>query len=563
MGFSLKLYYAFSKRLNSTAQPVENTYTITTTCELKAPTSIFMPTMVLDNTTIPAPYKVTDYTYARVTDFQRYYYITNWTWTNGHWLIHMECDVLASFKSGIGSSTQYVLRSASQCDVDVIDTKYPTKSNIQYSVSSSSSPWQRNLDSTSVSSGFYVIGVVNNDTGSIGATSYYACCGAALRALMSQLYASPSWMNITDTSISTDLQKIMMNPIQYIISCMFIPSSLSTSGLTSTTVIPVGWWTFTVSTNYTFYKLKSTSMKTDFVLDLTIPVHSQATGNYKWLRNSPYSVYQMQFFPFGVFQLDSAKLYGYTGIRNTVTIDLITGIGTLLISRYITSGGSTTYYNETIYSSTSQVGIPISLAQMAVDMSKLGNSSTWLLAGGMALANLASEFGSSEVSTLAQGAAKVLTSSPSEAQRAARAAGISPLNYKATAEFIESYNGGSTTSVWDNTERFSMGSLISSIAQTAADVGNAALASSGVCTTQGQTGGIAQYSFSVELLLCASLIVAADPTHYGYPLCQSKQINTLSGFVLCANDGDLALYGATESERQAVIAFLTAGFYYE
>lgn len=557
MAFNLKLYYAFSKRFNSTAQPVENAQTITTTCELKSPTSIFMPNMMLDTATIPVGYHVTDYTYAYVDDFRRYYYIKNWIWTDGHWIINMECDVLASFKSAIGSSSQYVLRSASQCDVDIIDTKYPTKSNIAYSSSVYNSIWKRNLYSTNVDDGFYVIGVVNNDTGSIGATSYYAVCGVGLRALMSQLYASPSWMNITDTSISTDLQKMLMNPIQYIVSCMFIPGALDTTGLTTTTVIPVGWWTFTVSTTYQFYKLRVSAMECKIVFDMPLPIHSQATGNFKWLRNAPYSVYQMQFFPFGVFGLDSSKLYGYTGIRNTVSIDLITGIGTLMISRYITSGGSTTYYAETIYATTSQVGIPISMAQMSVDMSKVNNSSTWLMSAGMTLVD---KYG---VSGLVNG----LSDAAAGVAQAAEAY-VTDMKRAVTGNMNVGILAGmdiSTSNFLDNLQNVfgTPKSILNTVVQTAADIGNAVLASSGTCESTGSTGGIAQYSYRVELLLCASLIAPADPTHYGYPLCQTKTISTLSGFILCANDGDIAIYGATETERQAVIAFMTGGFYYE
>ena len=57
-------------------------------------------------------------------------------------------------------------------------------------------------------------------------------------------------------------------------------------------------------------------------------------------------------------------------------------------------------------------------------------------------------------------------------------------------------------------------------------------------------------------------IVDQDPTHYGYPLCKTVQINTLSGFVLCQNADDLVV-SCTPAERQALLAFMEAGFYYE
>ena len=52
-----------------------------------------------------------------------------------------------------------------------------------------------------------------------------------------------------------------------------------------------------------------------------------------------------------------------------------------------------------------------------------------------------------------------------------------------------------------------------------------------------------------------------DPTHRGYPLCQVKTINTLSGYIL-VSDPDIAINGTSE-ENDKIKQYMAGGFYYE
>lgn len=56
-------------------------------------------------------------------------------------------------------------------------------------------------------------------------------------------------------------------------------------------------------------------------------------------------------------------------------------------------------------------------------------------------------------------------------------------------------------------------------------------------------------------------IVDEDIDHRGRPLCELRRINTLSGFILCA-DGELDL-NCFDDERTAINRFLTTGFFWE
>ena len=93
-------FYQFSKRTNSTK--IVNVSGTTLNCELKDATSIFNPGLVIR--AVPAGWNPI-WNYAYIPAFDRYYFINNWTWLNGVWGCSLVCDVLASFKSEIGSLT--------------------------------------------------------------------------------------------------------------------------------------------------------------------------------------------------------------------------------------------------------------------------------------------------------------------------------------------------------------------------------------------------------------------------------------------------------------------------
>lgn len=555
MSFIVRFYDNFEKKVNSTKTPSNLVGTfVDFAIELKSPTNIFTPSITLKAESfkdgggnIEAP---TKYNYAYILKFKRYYFIRSWVWVNGLWSADLEIDFLASHKTEIGNTTAFVSRAYSEYDENLIDTKYLTKSDCLSTSKRQSSVWHTNINSGSIADGFFVIGVVNNDSGSVGAVSYYAVSGRDLRVFMSQLYASPSWLNITDASISNDLQKVLINPIQYIISCMFFPLSLSPSALSGIDTIPIGWWSITLPAGSLFYKLTNVYLQYDHSLEFVIPKHPDSTGAYKWLQNSPYSIYQLEYFPYGVFPIDSAKLYDFDKIRCEQKIDLMTGSGTLNIIRKKDGAN----YSGILFSVTSQVGIPISMAQMSVDLSKI-NSSSLVAAAGMGI--LSDSSATNELLNAGQNFLETAVF------------GLGSLGEQYVNNMSDWVTGGMRGSapklLNDNYTQGSLAAgkyLLSSVGKVAANIGNAVIASAGSCKTTGTTGTLAQYYLDQTLTLFYFEITETDPLHYGYPLAKNKKINTLSGFILCANDGDLQIDGLA-MERQAIVSAMTGGFYYE
>ena len=79
--------------------------------------------------------------------------------------------------------------------------------------------------------------------------------------------------------------------------------------------------------------------------------------------------------------------------------------------------------------------------------------------------------------------------------------------------------------------------------------------------TSGANGSFITAQLSTVLTYEHFIIVDEDISHKGRPLCKVKKINTLTGYILCA-EGDLDL-NAYDSERTEISKFLTTGFFWE
>lgn len=577
-------FYHNNKKINSTQLPTTQVGDFGCNVEFKDVTNLYTPSVILstdrfkDGTKIKNPM---EFNYCYIPDFGRYYFVRSWSWILGRWECDLEIDVLATFKTQIGNTTTYVLRSASYCDPDIVDTKYPTKAEDAknpYQVktySNVNSPWNTNIYNAPISDGCFVISVVNNDSGAIGAVSHYALAPRVMAELMNKLYSSPNWMNITDGNISQDLQKMLINPMQYITNCMWMPCGYDTSGSVGISTIPYGWWSVTLSTGIA-YRVDVAHIKRRIDLSFSTAKHPQYDAFKRWLQLSPYTTCALYLPPFGFIPLDTSKMYGATHIDCNMEIDLITGRGVLNVSSHKTEGGATVY-GGTIYNALGQVGVPVSIAQMSVDFSRLSSASTYIGAAGIALAAGGLQDTLKDVSNGLINGVKGMFGGAVGGTGAGNGLLRRPYPYnpnlpggrQANTMALGLYGGlagnlagevgfdpsGVTTSAGGN-------SLLSSIKSIASDIGSAVLGISGTCATQGSTGGFASLMEQCYVQWYFQRIADQDPEHYGYPCCKKVKINSLQGFTLCANADDFTA-NCTPAERQAVAAIMEAGFYYE
>lgn len=578
MGVAVNFYHN-NKKINSTRLPTAQVGDFGCEVEFKDVTNLYTPSVILsvdrfkDGTKIKNPM---EFNYCYIPDFGRYYFVRSWSWLLGRWECSLEIDVLATFKAQIAATTTYVLRSASSYDADIVDTKYPTKAEDAknpYQVRTFSdvySPWNTNIYDAPVTDGCFVISVVNNDIGAIGAVSHYALAPRVMAELMNKLYSSPNWMNITDGNISQDLQKMLINPMQYITGCTWMPCGYDVSGGVGISTIPYGWWSVQLTSGVA-YKIDVSHVKTEVDLSFPVAKHPQYDQYKHWLQLSPYTTCALYLPPFGFIPLDTSKLYGATHIDCNIQIDLITGRGVLTVSSHI-SDGSSTINGGVIYNALAQVGVPVSIAQMSVDWSRITSASTYVGAAGVALATGGLQDSLKDLKNgLVDGVKQIFSNAKDSVFGGGDLSGAMSNALSRIQNVGNAISAGGAYANLANgllrglsaaKEQKQETSLLSSLKSIASDIGSAALAISGVCATQGSTGGFASLMELCYVQWYFQRITDQDPEHYGYPCCKKLRLGDLSGFILCANADDFTA-NCTPAERQAVAAILEAGFYYE
>lgn len=351
MSFTVNLY-SFSKRENSTKQP--NTASASFSCILKEASGLVAPVIALD---LGRTFSPASYNYACIPTFGRYYFIAEWTYNAPLWEARMVCDVLATYKAEIGSSSLYVLRSAAAYDGTIVDNMYPMKTAPVNSVQTFSTKYQT-VDS-SLAGGRYIVGVVDQDP-TQGSIAYYMMGYPGLRSLMEYLMNSfvtaDHGFDLNDASIM--LQKSIIDPFEYIKSCIwvpFAPTDLPSGAGSSGTINIAG-----ISTGISATKLAYTY---NCIIHQSITIsniarHPQAGSRGNYLNISPYTEAEIFIPPFGLIQLDTRVLASSPSITLDLRTDLISGNGILNIE----IAGTDTNRLQ------SQVGVPIQLSQIRQDI---------------------------------------------------------------------------------------------------------------------------------------------------------------------------------------------------
>lgn len=337
------VFYKFNKNENSTKKV--NVSGDTFKCLLIEPTDIISPNVSLIHK------NPVGYNYAHIPAFNRYYFVNNWAYSGGRWTAALNVDVLASFKSEIGASRQYVVRSAHSFDGNIIDTLYPTKNNPickleQCQTASGEAPFISELER-----GKFVVGIVNKAQNAVGVVSYYEFSSAQFRAFCNVLMGSSDWFYGGIDEIGEELAKVIFNPFQYVVSCMWFP--IEDLSIKDYGPVSYGWWDLTVQAATISGGAWLVSA------NFAVPKHPQHNSRGAYLNGAPFSRYTLAWPCFGMFPLDADTM----GLANRISaqcfVDPISGLGTLNV---FDPDGNAVYL-----SMQTQIGVPIQLAQMAVD----------------------------------------------------------------------------------------------------------------------------------------------------------------------------------------------------
>ena len=484
--------YSFTKRENSTKRPSGSGTDYS--CVLLDDTSLMNPTFKLSIASNPIGKN-----YAYVSDFNHYYFINDISSYQGFWYISCSCDVLATYKTEIGAQTHYVLRSASSYDGDIEDTVYPCDTDISEYID-----YADDGDPLDWSGGHcYVLGIVgykDEVTSQFGALRYYIMKPAGLKMFLQYLMDNiDQWSGILQTEYSYGVQKALIDPIQYIKSCICMPFGYDDVTGDATATVKFGYYNYPVPSGDD-YKVKTVTQtnvcKTKEIAYIDLRSHPQAATRGAYLNCQPYTRYTLHYGPWGDIDLDPMLLKGNNKIKLETLYDLITGTGRLIVSGNVNTAA-------VVFNGNAKVGVDVNLSQVYKDALGYEAATTKTLFGSIA-AGASLGMSGNPVADIANGLS-FITSGVQDMTR---------LNYPTV---------------------------------------------SGV----GSSGSYLTFHDTHDLYLLSRFnhIVDENLAEIGRPLCQAKQINTLSGYILCQL-ADAQIPG-TADEAVKINGYLNGGFFYE
>lgn len=351
---TINTWASFSKRRNSTKQPTGGTQKSVT---LKSPTSLINPVFLLES------FSLSD-NYLQWGD--RYYFIDDIILVNNSLAeYHCSVDALASWKSSIGSMNEYVVRAASSYDGAIADFLYPCKAG-ESEETQSFSDLHAETASFRVSGGggYFIVGVYGA-TGDTGSITYWKLTPTEYSQLTAYMFSN-AWLDQNQTDICEDTQKQLVNPMQYIASCIWFPfDGLASIGVADN--MSFGWWQTNLGAEY----LEASDRKYILSDQVSISRHPDRNTRGKYVDDSPFTRHELFCWAFGSIPIDPAALVDNDNLILQIDVDLFTGAGILMVL----AG------QVLIGEFTAQLGVPMQMAQLT------SNIASSVLSIGSAVAN--------------------------------------------------------------------------------------------------------------------------------------------------------------------------------
>lgn len=336
--------YHFSKDNRSTARPTGGTSI--TGIVFKENTSRENPILKITKSALN-----NDYEWNYINILGNYYYINDIVFLNNDiFELHCSIDVLATYKTEIEASTQYVVRSTHGADKNgyIPDNAYPMTNSVSYEHAvASSTNWLTNF-------GTAVLGVLGPNAGDT--TTFYEMSTLRLTTLIRALYAIDVTQELSIATIELGLLKTLYDPIKYMTSCILLPYTYSGTGNTST--ISCGYIDLPLGDEVV--KRVNSNEGRGFTTSITYSDHPQAATRGKYLNNSPYTQRLLTVMPFGTFNIDCSKLNDFENkLRLEITCTKSDGNAMLEVYTLPTSSGN----RNTLFWSNAQLGVHVPLYQ--------------------------------------------------------------------------------------------------------------------------------------------------------------------------------------------------------
>lgn len=330
---NITVYDNFKKAVNSTKRPTGGR---SISVRLKDNCSVVNPVFRLKSNDKNINYVKWDNNYYNVDNVEFL--------ANEEIAIHCSRDAMATFKDDIGGSTQYITRSATAFNGLICDDKYPT-----YNIANTQTGMAGQLQQQISDVGTVVIGIINKNANR--GVEYYAFSPASsdFRGIMNYMF-SDAWLDSSASEISTEIQKELVNPMQYIVSSMWFPIAIGNIRTYSDPSLTFGWWDSEISAPIVAERIYDGIGGV-----INLPRHPQADTNGLYMNGAPYTRYDFKCWNFGNIPIDSLPFVSNNKMHVRILVDLFTGMGEINISDD---------RGAIIVKQASQFGIPFQLSQI-------------------------------------------------------------------------------------------------------------------------------------------------------------------------------------------------------
>ena len=317
---SFKAYfYSFSKRENSTARPTGDGTDFD--IAIKFPSGVLNPVIELMTST-----NMSSYNYCKIPHFDnRYYFVSDWVSDHDRWIAHLKVDVLATYKTEIKASTQFVLRSASKSNRTIPDAIYPVSTQKSLVNTAVNNPLKIN---TLTQDFDYILGILNQSDSApkINGIQYMKLTGNQMRNFTHRmLYEDYFGIDtvLADFGFNIAFLHCVVNPAQYIVESYMLPPT-STLFTVDTTDFTFGPWQLTNFTSYKAlnrYGAAGTESYSTGSTAIELPQHPQISDHGVWVNSAPYTEHVLHAGVFGDIPLTFATSQYSMKIRCIIKMD--------------------------------------------------------------------------------------------------------------------------------------------------------------------------------------------------------------------------------------------------
>lgn len=314
MAYTIKLGQ-FAKNIESTAQP-NTTGWAEHSVTLKNGADISNPRIELQ----VSWEDIKDVNYAVM--MNRYYWVIGKNMLRENLCqLSLRVDVLATYKTEIGSSSLYILRSSAASDGTISDNLYPIKAQL----TPYEDFWPSPPTSHKYENGVFVLNIAGSQT--VGASTLIQLSPPSFRLLIQKLYEALDGFSLGDI-IPSVVKFFGGNPEKLINSAIWFPTKF-TSVVSASDVYIGNWHPGMSIPGYTPITIPCEIIKDpEQVVDyasFTVRKHPQAATRGSYLNLAPYSKYTIYVPGAGAAQLDTSELLNSNAIYCVREVDALTG----------------------------------------------------------------------------------------------------------------------------------------------------------------------------------------------------------------------------------------------